>query len=295
MRLAAIDIGSNACRLLINDVVESEGKTDFIKLNLIRIPLRLGIDVYDKQIISSERRQMLIESIQAFKHIMAAYQVDHFQAIATAAMREALNGLEIAEKVYELTGIKIDIIDGTQEAQLISQQIFQYSPWQQSPAQIITIDVGGGSTEVSAYLAQEILHQHSFNIGSIRLLNKQVSEADWKNFKNVLKNIKTEKKAPIKVIGTGGNINKVFSLSHQNDQTALDLTTLLSYYNRLKRLSITERMNKFKLKEDRADVIVPALKIYITALNELGISRIWVPKLGLTDGIIKHLYNNLKY
>lgn len=289
-RIASIDIGSNAARLLINEVrTNYDGKTEFIKLNLLRIPLRLGFDVFSVGKIGDKRKKMFIKSMKAFKQIMEVYEVKTYRACATSAMREAKNGKEIIDLIEKETGIQIEIISGDQEATLIyenhiSEDIDKKSAY-------LYIDVGGGSTEVMFYDNEEILYKNSFNIGTIRLLTNIINEDDWLFMKTELKNNIKSKKT-IVAIGSGGNINKVFSLSKLKDGKPMNINILRDFHRELSLLSIPERMVKYKLKEDRADVIVPALEIFIKVMSWSNIEEIYVPKISVADGIIHDIYEN---
>lgn len=291
MKLAAIDIGTNACRLLISEVIPVEGgATKFNKLNLVRIPLRLGFDVFETGEISKEKRGMLFQSMKAYSHIMNAYGVTKHIAVATSAMRDAKNRKEIVQKVFLETGINIQIISGDFEASLIYESHIAEKLDQDS--NYLYIDVGGGSTELTLISKGELRFKESFNIGTIRLLKNQVSEADWDYMKQKIKDT-TKDFSKLIAIGTGGNINKVFSLSKRKDGKTLDLELLKAYYKEFSSCSLEERIQMYQLREDRADVIVPALLIYTQIMKWASINEILVPKIGLVDGLIQHLYEDL--
>lgn len=291
MKLAAIDIGTNACRLLISEVIPVEGgATKFNKLNLVRIPLRLGFDVFETGEISKEKRGMLFQSMKAYSHIMNAYGVTKHIAVATSAMRDAKNRKEIVQKVFLETGINIQIISGDFEASLIYESHIAEKLDQDS--NYLYIDVGGGSTELTLISKGELRFKESFNIGTIRLLKNQVSEADWDYMKQKIKDT-TKDFSKLIAIGTGGNINKVFSLSKRKDGKTLDLELLKAYYKEFSSCSLEERIQMYQLREDRADVIVPALLIYTQIMKWASITEILVPKIGLVDGLIQHLYEEL--
>jgi exopolyphosphatase/guanosine-5'-triphosphate,3'-diphosphate pyrophosphatase len=288
LRLAAIDIGSNAARLLISEVrMTSDGKPEFDKLNLIRVPLRLGFDVFEKGEISPERVQWLIETIKAYKHLLNVYQVEYVIACATSAMRDARNAGEIISKVRQDTGIEIKVISGQEEASVIYENHIAESLSREGA--YLYIDVGGGSTELTCFSNGQLQFKESFNIGTIRLLKKQVTEANWDEVKNFLRT-RTKGFPPITAIGSGGNINKIFSLSKRKDGKPLHIELLKDYYKELGSFSVSDRIRLYKLKEDRADVIVPALQIYINVMRWTGLEEIYVPKIGLVDGLIQHLY-----
>jgi exopolyphosphatase / guanosine-5'-triphosphate,3'-diphosphate pyrophosphatase len=291
VKLAAIDIGTNACRLLISEVIPVEGgATKFNKLNLVRIPLRLGFDVFETGEISKEKRGMLFQSMKAYSHIMNAYGVTKHIAVATSAMRDAKNRKEIVQKVFLETGINIQIISGDFEASLIYESHIAEKLDQDS--NYLYIDVGGGSTELTLISKGELRFKESFNIGTIRLLKNQVSEADWDYMKQKIKDT-TKDFSKLIAIGTGGNINKVFSLSKRKDGKTLDLELLKAYYKEFSSCSLEERIQMYQLREDRADVIVPALLIYTQIMKWASITEILVPKIGLVDGLIQHLYEEL--
>lgn len=291
MKLAAIDIGTNACRLLISEVIPVEGgQTKFNKLNLIRIPLRLGFDVFETGEISKEKRGMLFQSMKAYSHIMNAYGVTKHIAVATSAMRDAKNRKEIVQKVFLETGINIQIISGDFEASLIYESHIAEKLDQDT--NYLYVDVGGGSTELTLISRGQLIFKESFNIGTIRLLKSQVSDTDWEYMKTTLKDA-TKEYPKLLAIGTGGNINKVFSLSKRKDGKTLDLELLKSYYKEFSSCTLEERIQLYQLREDRADVIVPALLIYTQVMKWASIDEILVPKIGLVDGLIQHLYEEL--
>ncbi len=293
MRLAAIDIGSNAVRLLISEVIrEADGSLEFNKLNLVRVPLRLGIDVFQHGFISQTRTDMMLQTMCAYKHLMNAYQVEGLKACATSAMRDAKNSVSIIEQVKEKTGIEIEIISGQQEASILYENHIAENL--DKTRTYLYIDVGGGSTEITLFSKNQMLFKESFNIGTIRLLNNQVTEAQWTALKDFIKNnIKTTAQ-PLVAIGSGGNINKVFSLSKRKEGKPLTLQLLKDYHKELSSVSLHDRIHLYKLREDRADVIVPALLIYINIMRWTNTEEIYVPKIGVADGLIRILYNELK-
>lgn len=292
MILGAIDIGSNAARLLINEVTEdAKGIVTFSKKNLLRVPLRLGFDVFDKKKISPEKTTMLLETMYAFGHLIKAYNVTAVKACATSAMRDAENAAEILAMVKEKTGIDIEVISGQLEANLVFEN--HVAENMDAMHSYMYIDVGGGSTEISFFSKGVLVFKNSFNIGTIRLLKKQVPDTAWEEMKNSIKSI-TRDYNDVVAIGSGGNINKVFSLSKKKDDKPLHLDLLRNYYKELEAVSLPDRISKYGLREDRADVIVPALFIYINAMRWSGASEIFVPKIGLADGLIHHLWDELK-
>ena len=289
MRLAAIDIGSNAARLLISEVKTTPGrKPEFIKLNLVRVPLRLGFDVFERGEISKERVQWLIETVKAYKHLLNIYQVEYVIAAATSAMRDARNAPEIIRKVRSETGIEIKVISGQEEASVIYENHIAENLSKEDA--YLYIDVGGGSTELTFFSNGRLEFKESFNIGTIRLLKKQVTETNWEEVKNFLRN-RTKAFPRITAIGSGGSINKIFSLSKRKDGKPLHVELLKDYLKELSSFTVEERIRLYKLKEDRADVIVPALQIYINVMRWTNTEEIYVPKIGLVDGLIQHLYD----
>jgi exopolyphosphatase/guanosine-5'-triphosphate,3'-diphosphate pyrophosphatase len=288
LRLAAIDIGSNAARLLISEVqMTALGKPEFAKLNLVRVPLRLGFDVFDRGEISKERVGWLLDTIKAYKHLINVYQVDHTIAAATSAMRDASNTSDILRIVRLETGIDIKILTGQEEASIIYENHIAENLSKDEA--YLYIDVGGGSTELTFFSNGKLQSKESFNIGTIRILKKQVGESNWDEMKTFVRN-KIKGVPRITAIGSGGNINKIFSLSKRKDGKPLHIELLKDYYKELSSFSVEDRIRLYKLREDRADVIVPALQIYINAMRWANIEQIFVPKIGLADGLIQHLY-----
>ncbi len=292
MILAAIDIGSNAARLLINDVQKvKDGKTIFNKLNLVRVPLRLGFDVFGSNVISPEKKQMLVETMKSFRHLMNAYNVEALKACATSAMRDAENAKEIIATVQNEAGILIEVIDGDMEANLIYEN--HVAENMDNDHSYMYIDVGGGSTEISFFSNGILIYKKSFNIGTIRILKNMVTSAHWEELKNCIKAVTKDQKAVV-AIGSGGNINKVFSLSKRKEGRPLPLELLKEYLNELEPMTIKQRILKYEFRDDRADVIVPALQIYVNAMRWAGAQEIYVPKIGLVDGLIQHLWEEVK-
>lgn len=291
MRLAAIDIGSNAARLLIADVTHAkDGKPQFNKLNLVRVPLRLGFDVFEKGEISKEKRGMVMQTMKAYGHLINAYGVKNIIACATSAMRDAANSADLIRKIKLETGLDIEIISGDLEASIIYENHIAEN--MDTDHSYLYIDVGGGSTELTFFSDSKLIFKQSFNIGTIRLLKDMVDDAKWNELKDFIKQ-KTKGFKKIVAIGTGGNINKVFSLSKKKDGKPLDLALLKDYLREIGSFSLEDRINTYKLREDRADVIVPALQIYINVMRWADADEIYVPKIGLADGLIQHLYYEL--
>lgn len=292
MILAAIDIGSNAARLLITEVIENpDAKPVFNKLNLVRVPLRLGFDVFETSYISPVKITMLLDTLLGFKHLMNAYKVQALKACATSAMRDALNAAEVLELVLTKTDIQIEIISGDMEANLVYENhVAENMDLENS---YMYIDVGGGSTELSFFTNGILRFKNSFNIGTIRILKNMVTELHWDEMKNAIKAFTTGQKKVI-AIGSGGNINKVFSLSKKKDGKPLSLELLRDYCKELEGFPLEERITRYNLRRDRADVIVPAMSIYINAMRWAGADEIYVPKIGLADGLIRHLWDEMK-
>jgi exopolyphosphatase/guanosine-5'-triphosphate,3'-diphosphate pyrophosphatase len=292
MRLAAIDIGSNAARLLISEVSINNGKTEFNKINLVRVPLRLGFDVFEQKEISPEKTEMILHTIKAYKHLTEAYRVDYIKAAATSAMRDAINAMDIIDRVQKETGILIEVISGGSEAALIYENHIAENL--DKDHAYLYIDVGGGSTELTFFAGNNLVFSSSFNIGTIRLLKGQVSESQWENMKDFIRKETRDYVNNIIAIGSGGNINKIFSLSKRKEGKSLHIELLKDYYKEFSSFSLPERMQLYKLREDRADVIVPALQIYVNTMRWANTAEIYVPKIGLADGLIQHLYADLR-
>lgn len=288
MRLAAIDIGSNAARLLISDVIPGpQGNPEFLKIALVRVPLRLGFDVFDKGEISPAKVEKIIKTIKSYKLLLDVYEVKHLKACATSAMRDAVNGEEIIKKVKAETGIQINIISGQEEASFIYEN--HVAENMTKDESYLYIDVGGGSTELTFFSDGKLIFKESFNIGTIRLLKNQVQEKLWDEMKEFIRS-KSKGYHHVTAIGSGGNINKIFSISKRKEGKPLSLELLRDYYKEFSTLSLPQRMSLYKLREDRADVIVPALLIYINVMRWADADEIFVPKIGLADGLIHSLY-----
>jgi exopolyphosphatase / guanosine-5'-triphosphate,3'-diphosphate pyrophosphatase len=290
LKLAAIDIGSNAARLLITEVVKDGTEVSFNKLNLVRVPLRLGFDVFELGSISKERTEMIVNTMKAYKHLLDAYEVTHWRACATSAMRDAKNAEEIIKRVKWESGITIEVISGDEEAMVVYEN--HIAETMDKDHSYLYIDVGGGSTECSFFSNGILVFKKSFNIGTIRLLKGLVTDFEWDEMKETLKAV-TKGHKEVVAIGSGGNINKVFSISKRKDGKPLSLELLRDYYKEMSAFSLQERMIAYKFREDRADVIVPALQIYTSVMRWTGATEIFVPKIGLADGLIQHLYEDL--
>ena len=292
MRLAAIDIGSNAARLLITEVTTDEKNNPvFNKLNLIRVPLRLGFDVFETSQISKQKTGMLIQTMKAFKHLMNAYEVKQVKACATSAMRDAKNSEDIIRKVKLETDIVIEVITGDMEAGLVFEN--HIAETLDKEHSYMYIDVGGGSTEISFFSNGTLNYKESFNIGTIRLLQNQVVEKTWEGMKEIIKTV-TKGQKEVMAIGSGGNINKVFSMSKRKEGKPLTLELLKDYHRELSSVGLDDRMRLYNLRADRADVIIPALLIYTNAMRWAGATEMYVPKIGLADGLIHHMWDALK-
>jgi exopolyphosphatase/guanosine-5'-triphosphate,3'-diphosphate pyrophosphatase len=289
MKYAAIDIGTNAARLLIGQVMEQNGHTYVQKISYTRVPLRLGFEVFVNGEISKAKSIQFSKTIKAFKLIADVYEVEAIRACATSAMREARNGLEIQQKIKEDTGVDIEIIDGDEEAEIIFSTFSIFV--EDKERSFIVIDVGGGSTEISVFEAGQKTNSMSFKIGTIRMLKNKVDTQVWKDIKKWLKK-RIPNPSSFTVFGTGGNINKLHKLLGKQFMEPIQTQELITIHERLSQLSIDERIDEFLLKPDRADVIVPACEIYRFVIEQLGATEITVPKIGLSDGIIYTLYLN---
>ena len=288
MILAAIDIGSNAARLLISEVVKEGKEIEFNRLNILRIPLQLGFDVFEKGFIGSRKKKMLIDTIKAYKQLMKVYEVEHYMACATSAMRDASNSKEIIKEIEAETGIEIEVISGELEAEIIYEN--HIAELLDKNDSYLYMDVGGGSTELTLYHNGELVLQESINIGTVRLLTNKVKDEIWDELKETCKNI-AKQYTHITGIGSGGNINKIYSLLRSKDDVYLLAGPVREMYKDMQLLSVDERMKKYNIKKDRAEVIVPALLIYNNIFKWCGIEQILVPKIGLADGLIHHLYD----
>ena len=286
MRYAAIDIGSNAVRLLIADIIENNGSVSFKKNTLIRVPLRLGDDAFLDHQLSDKKTADLVKTMQAFGKLMEVYKVADYMAYATSAMREAKNGEEIVKQIKNDAGIDLEIVHGQKEAGMIyashADQTIDKSK------NYLYIDVGGGSTELSFFSAGEMWASKSFNIGTIRMLDNQDTEESWNDMKDFIRE-NTKQFKIISGIGTGGNINKLYKLSEEKDKAPLTFGKLKALYSYLTSFSLKDRINVLGLNQDRADVIIPACEIYITVMKWANIKNIYVPTVGLVDGIIQTL------
>jgi exopolyphosphatase/guanosine-5'-triphosphate,3'-diphosphate pyrophosphatase len=291
LKFAAIDIGSNAVRLLLTGVLEETYSATFRKMSLIRMPIRLGDDAFTQKYISDSKVSQLVKSMVGFKHLIEAFQPLDMMACATSAMREAENGPEICNQIYAEAGTKVEIIDGVREAQFIfenkSADLFGGND------AYLYVDIGGGSTEITLFSRGQILTTASFNIGTIRLLEGLVTKAYWKKMRVWLKNC-TAPFTSMAAIGSGGNINKVFRLANCKNGKPLSHDKMMKVRRFLKHFTVEERIKQLALRPDRADVIIPALDIYLKVMKWAGIRKIYVPQVGLADGIVRILYDQYK-
>jgi exopolyphosphatase/guanosine-5'-triphosphate,3'-diphosphate pyrophosphatase len=291
-KFGAIDIGSNAIRLLITNIITKKGEeTQFKKSALVRVPIRLGADTFINGKISDINKERMIDAMNAFKLLMKVHKVEKYRACATSAMREASNGKEIVNEILEKTAVKIDLINGKTEAEIIfSTDLTDLIDDNQS---YLYVDVGGGSTECSVFSNGEIINSKSFKLGTVRLLNKSTDNKEkWKSMEKWIKK-NTEDLKRLSLIGSGGNINKIYKMSGKMPGKALSFIYLNAQYKFLKQMTYEERVSELGLNPDRADVIIPATKIYLNAMKWSDSNKIYVPKIGLSDGIIKTLYQNL--
>ena len=289
-KIAAIDIGSNASRLLFSNVIgKDENNIAFKKSSLIRVPLRLGFDAFLYKRISLERKAALLNTMIAYKHLMDAHNVKAFRACATSAMREAENGMEIIEEIKEKTGIQVDIISGQQEAEIIFENRSKILG--NKDANYLFMDVGGGSTELTLFSNQKVIQSKSFNIGTIRLLKEMNVQEVYDDMKAWTKELIVNFK-DIEIIGSGGNINKTHKLLNKKENKPIFVYELKNYFEFLNTFTYEDRIFKLGLNPDRADVIIPALKLYLKVSKWTNSHVIHVPKIGVADGIIQQLYRD---
>ena len=288
-KYAAIDIGSNAVRLLISSIIKQDNKPVIFKKNaLVRVPIRLGADVFISGEISENNKKRMLDTMMAFSLLMKSHGVVKYKACATSAMREANNGQEFCAEIAKTSGIQIDIIDGEEEATIIAAT--DLHKFIDANKTYLYVDVGGGSTEFSIIHNSDKIESKSFKIGTVRLLNDNVKNETWRELELWIKN-NTTAYEKIELIGSGGNINKIFKISGKDIGKPLSYFYLTSYYNTLQSYSYEERITELNLNQDRADVIIPALRIYLSAMKWSGAKDILVPKIGLSDGIIKSVYH----
>ncbi len=289
MKIAAIDIGSNAARLQISSVLHDGGFTSFKKVEYVRFPLRLGHDVFNFGTITPESEARTVKLMECYRLLMELHEVEGYMACATSAMRESANGEEIVERIAQSTGIRIHVIDGAREAQLINNVVVQAL----EDGQYLHIDVGGGSTELNLYFNRQKIASKSFKIGSVRLLEGKESKGAWQKMEKwIEENIDTLE--PIVAVGTGGNISKLFNLVTKTSDNSTSLAELQRMRDYIASFSQEERVHKLRLNADRADVIIPAADIYTSVMKWVGADKILVPDLGLKDGIIQLVYEKIK-
>lgn len=287
---AAIDIGSNAVRLLIKSIDrEAVQEKKIKKVMMLRVPLRLGFDVFSIGELSEKKADKLRRLMKAFRQLMKIYDVDDYRACATSAMRDARNGRTIIKKIEKDTGIRIEIIDGQEEARMIYNNHIECM--EDRLGNYMYVDVGGGSTEINLLTNGELVWSVSYNIGTVRMLSNAVKEGTWQQMEEELMKV-TEGVAAINIIGSGGTINKLFRLADKKDKKLqrLPVSSLQTVYDVLKPLTPEERVEAFSLKQDRADVIVPAAEIFLKIAEVVHAEYIYVPVIGLSDGIIDNLY-----
>lgn len=291
MKFAAIDVGSNALRLLFTQVFENKGETFFKKDSLFRVPIRLGEDSFVKHTISDKKADSLIKTMIAFKYLIEAYGPLDYMAVATAAMREAENSQEIIRAIYDESGLDLQLIDGQREAEIIySNHIAEQLD---DKGNYLYIDVGGGSTEITLISDSVIVDSYSFRLGTVRLLENQVPKKEWQDMKTWLKE-NTSDYPSIRGIGTGGNINKILKMSNKKDGAFINYKDIKKVSDLVNSYSYEDRISKLNLRPDRADVIVPAIKIFMKALKWADIKELYVPSIGIADGIIHVLYEKHK-
>ena len=291
MKFGAIDIGTNAARLLVGEIEKEAGHSFVKKLSYTRVPLRLGEEVFEDGKISKKKAEDFVKTIQAFKLISEIFEVKKLRAVATSAMREAINADKIIEKIKEETGIEIEVISGDTEAELIFGTFFLLDFDKSHP--FIVVDVGGGSTEISVFESGERIASKSFQIGTIRILKEKVTSQIWSDIHDWIA-LHVDLKAPHKIFGTGGNINKAHKILGAGHMESIQVSKIKQLRDDLSKLSIAGRIDQFQLKPDRADVLVPALDIYLYILQELNCSELIVPKIGLTDGMIYDMHLQAK-
>jgi len=290
-KYAAIDIGSNAVRLLIANVIEEEGKEPkFKKSSLVRVPIRLGQDSFTTGMISEDNITKMKDTMNAFRLLMKSNNVIKYMACATSALREANNGQELVEIIKIASDIDIEIIDGKKEAAIIASTDLKTFIDQNS--NYLYVDVGGGSTELTVFSNGRIINSKSFKVGTVRLLNNQEADTfNWDEIKDWVKK-NTQNFDKVIMIGSGGNINKIHRLSGKTAEKPLSYIFLNAQYHFFNAMTYTDRVSEIGLNPDRADVIIPALKIYLNAMKWAGAKKMYVPKIGLSDGMVKTLYYN---
>ncbi len=288
MKLASIDIGSNGARMQISSVLHDEGTTRFKKVEYVRFPLRLGHDVFTEGRISSNSEDRMMKLMLAYQLLMELHEIEGHLALATSAMREAANGTEVRDRIASRTGIRIRIIDGRKEAELVNNVVVQAL----GDGQYLHVDVGGGSTELNLYKQGVKLKAGSFKLGSVRLLEGKEAKNAWTQVRDWIRE-NVDYTQPIEAVGTGGNINKLFDLSSKLTLKSTSVAEIERMRDYVAGFTLEERINKLQLNPDRADVIVPAADIYLSAMKWAGAEVVNVPDLGLKDGILQLLYDRI--
>ncbi len=287
-KFAAIDIGSNAIRLLIHNVIEQSGKpTTFKKSELVRVPVRLGEDSFTTGVISEQKVERLIKTMKSFDLLMQVYGVEKYMACATSAFREAKNGNEVVERVLAESGVKIDVIDGKKEAAIIAST--DLKELIKTDGFYLYVDVGGGSTEFTIFAKGKLKASKSFKIGTVRMLSGLVKDSLWSALRSWIES-HLDSDSKVEIIGSGGNINKLHKMSGRKMGQPLSYIWLNAQYHFLNSMEYDDRISELGLNQDRADVIIPAAKIFLSAAKWSGAKKIHVPKIGLADGMIKTLY-----
>jgi exopolyphosphatase/guanosine-5'-triphosphate,3'-diphosphate pyrophosphatase len=290
-KYAAIDIGSNAIRMLVSNVIDHDKERIILKNTLVRVPIRLGEDSFTSGSISKKNQKRIVKSMKAFKMLMKVHRVKDYLAFATSALREAENGKKVVKQVFSKSGIKIEIIDGKKEAKIISNtNVFDSVELDKT---FLYVDVGGGSTEFSILINGKRTHSKSFKIGTVRLLNGGVSEDLWERSEAWVKS-HTKDYSKVYLLGTGGNINKLHKMAGIKDSRPITYLTLSALYVRLSKLTYEERIIKYGLNPDRSDVILPAAMLFLRTLKWTGAKVVYVPKVGLSDGMIRELCKTKK-
>jgi exopolyphosphatase/guanosine-5'-triphosphate,3'-diphosphate pyrophosphatase len=288
MKLGAIDVGSNAIRVLIAEVKKPLGVWQYSKIAYLRLPVRLGDDVFEIGKISDAKIERFIEGMNIFKAMLTFYKVDSYRAVATSAMRDSTNAKRIQNRVLKETGISLEVISGKEEAELV---YLTFQLMNNIKANYLLVDVGGGSTEITLFQDNQVHAAKSFQIGSVRMLKDKVKPEEWDVMRNWLA-MEIEPNNPQRVYGSGGTINSVHKMLENGSKEPVALRQLIELMKKLEGLSIEERLVQFPIKEDRADVIVPAMEIYSTVLISLNLNEVYVPKMGLSDGVLLDLYRD---
>ena len=291
MKFAAIDIGTNAVRLLFSQVFEDKKNTVFKKDALFRVPLRLGEDVFEDGKISDEKINELVNTIVGFKYLIRSYKPLDYMACGTSAMREAENNKQIVNRIRREAEIKVEIIDGKREADIIYSN--HIAEKMKKNKNYVYIDVGGGSTEISFISKSKVVTSNSFNIGTVRMLKSQDLKSEWNKMRKWLKATSVDFKG-VRGIGSGGNINKIFKMLRQKEEKPISYNQIKKVYDEISSYNIEDRIKLLGIRPDRADVIIPAMNIYLSTMKWVGLKKIFVPQIGLSDGIVHVLYEKHK-